>query len=65
MRMGRFDGPRAGSAGADAADLIDTIDALESDLDLEEGTLIRELTAIIGRRRRFAALRRDHDFRFR
>jgi hypothetical protein len=49
----------------DAADFVDVVSGLECDLALEQGTLLRELTAVLSRRRRFEELRRDHDVRFR
>lgn len=49
----------------DEAKLVDVVNGLEQDLALEQGTLLRQLTAVLGRRRRFEELRRDHDVRFR
>lgn len=47
----------------DVSDLIDAADGLERDLALEAGSLIRELTSMINRRRRFEGLKRHHDAR--
>lgn len=49
--------------GEERTELVDQIGALEREFRLEEGVLVRELTAMIGRRRRFEELRRDHDVR--
>ena len=47
----------------DAVDLIDAISALERDMAVEPGALIRGLTSMLGRRRRFEEMKRDHDVR--
>lgn len=49
----------------DVLDLIDAADFLERELDLEDGSIIRELTGLLTRRRRFESLRRDYDVRHR
>ena len=49
----------------DTADLIDVVSALEQDLAMEQGTLIRHLTKVLTKRRLFEEFRRNHDVRFR
>lgn len=49
----------------DTADFVDVVNGLERDLALEQGTLLRELTAVLSRRRQFEELRREHDVRLR
>jgi len=50
-------------AEADVLDLIDAAGFLERQLDLDDGSIIRELTGLLNRRRRFERLRRDYDVR--
>lgn len=50
-------------ADRDVNDLINSADCLERALDLDTGTLIRELTSLLERRRRFESLRSDFDVR--
>lgn len=49
----------------DVGDLLEAVKGLEGELALGNGELIRRLTSVLDRRRRFEALRRDHDVRFR
>jgi|GEM_PF-4738821 len=62
-RMNAFDIGMGG--GEDAADLLEAVQGLEEEMALEKGELIRQLTSVLERQRRFRALRRDHDVRFR
>lgn len=66
MMIGRmnYSDPGIGHS-EDAVDLVDVVMGLERDMALEEGTLLRQLTAAVDRRRRFEELRRDHDVRYR
>jgi hypothetical protein len=52
-----------GGVAADAADLLDVAGALEQDLGLAEGAVLRELTALLRRRRRFEGLKLHHGIR--
>lgn len=59
--MGRLDPYRGHDE--EAAALVDVVSTLERDFELEQGTLIRHLTAVLRRRHRFEKLKRDHDVR--